>query len=129
MKVRRSAKRELGTALGEFDEVRAIEAESRMRDRVKALKSRGFEKTRDLPLGIVIERQRSQTVYKAISAALKEASIVQGSSRISVGGFPVLVRKQDAEKATEIILEVLKKSKHAKSGEADLERRFWLYKR
>jgi len=100
-----------------------------MRDRVKALKSRGFEKTRDLPLGIVIERQRSQTVYKAISAALKEASIVQGSSRISVGGFPVLVRKQDAEKATEIILEVLKKSKHAKSGEADLERRFWLYKR
>lgn len=128
MKVRRSARRELRTAVGEFDETRAVEAESRLRDRAKALKNKSFKKSRDLPLGIVIDRQEHRRVYKMISAALKKALIPEsGSFRVSVGGFYILVRKQDAERTAKIISDVLKRSKLA-PGDGDLERRFWLYR-
>jgi hypothetical protein len=128
MRIRRSAKRELRTAIGEFDELGAIEAESRLRDRAKSLKSQSFEKTRDLPLGIVIERQEHSRIYRAISAALRRESIQEvGPCRVSLGRFYVSVRKQDVERTVEIISDILKKSKHAKSGNGELERRFWLY--
>jgi hypothetical protein len=127
MKIRRSATRELRTALGQFDEVEAVEAESRMRDRARALKSKSFKKHRDLPLGITIERQEHRRVEKAISLALRKALIPEGgSSRVSVGSFHVLVRKRDAARTAEIVSDVLKKSK-AGPGNGDLERRFWLY--
>jgi len=128
MKIRRSAKRELRTALGEFDEIEAMAAESRMRDRAKSLKGESFEKTRDLPLGIVIERQQQRRVLKGISAALKKSSIPEGGPvRVSVGWVDVFVSKRDAEKAAEIVSDLLKRLKPVASGNEDLERRFWLY--
>jgi hypothetical protein len=126
MKLRRNVRQALRKARAEFDNQAADDAESILRDRSERSGKRPFEKTPDLPLGIVIDRQRRRQVEKAISAALRQSSIREdGPVCVGVGEFEAHVYKRDAERATKVLAATLKLMEMRLPQSPDAERKFW----
>ncbi len=109
MRIRRSVNQALAKVRGEIDESVALEADALARVRTKVLRQGGFKKMRDQPLGIVIEKQKYRQVCKAISAALRKAKIPErlGEVAVVVDGFELWVPRRDADRAHEVVVNVL----------------------
>lgn len=128
MKLRRGVKQALRAVRKEIDDQAPDDGWLLLRGRAKVPGKRPFEKTRDLPLGIVIDQQRRRQIQKAISAALHKSSIREnGPICVGVGEFEAHVHRRDAGRAAKIIALTLRSMETLLPPRTDAERKFWLY--
>ncbi|MGC2418093.1 MAG: hypothetical protein WA434_10135, partial [Candidatus Acidiferrales bacterium] len=111
MRIRRSVNQALANVRGEVDESVALGADASVKARTKLLGRKAFKKRPDKPLGVVIEKQKTERYWRAIKGALRRAGIIPSGTdvRIDVGrGFGTFVRFEDASRAREVIREFLR---------------------